>query len=90
MLACSQFYTGNCYTVDVTPVSKLSMEVEDLLGYECSQVAMATNIDQCAMRNETCEGVLAVLDCFQVYYAEEDPCRLVYLILVFKFYAKWG
>lgn len=74
MIACTQLYTGSCFTVDVSEVAKVTQEVERLLGYECSQVNSMATTDMCNVRNDTCEGVFGLDYCFYIWYGVEDVC----------------
>jgi len=75
MIGCSQLYTGNCFTVDISPVTAAIQEVDALLGYECSQMnAMPTSDEECKTRNDTCEGVYAIDYCFYIWYGAENIC----------------
>lgn len=73
-LACAQLYTRECYTADLSPIVLLTQEVEDLLGYECSQLSGLAPNNSCAVRKDVCEGVFAIDYCYHIWFGAENVC----------------
>lgn len=81
MIACAQYHTGSCVTADLSSVIKQTQEIENLVGYECSQLGADDTQGDCDIENHTCESARAVHECTMLGYGLEDRCRYVTFLL---------